>query len=309
MMLIMPCREGNVDYTSWFEQDHSRFVKDADAIFDTFDEACSSAGPEKCDLWAPQPDGVRERRDNLLKALKQKPVLIPSWATPTGPELPILVTYGLLQALTRGMLYKPLATAPVMARIYAALERGDGMPFYDTVLAELGNDGDPMSKLLCSITETPATEPKETVHELDAFPAIMCSDGVPVNDTPEELAQYLEKIRGVSKWIGAANMNFRLPCVGRTVRPEWRFVPQGMWHLKLDNNSSTMLTLFPSPLANIQVETDHPILFIGNLYDNVTPLESAHNNSAHFPGSVVLQQNTLGVSPTTSTPSPPRENM
>ena len=239
MMLIMLCREGNVDYTSWFEQDHSRFVKDADAIFDTFDEACSSAGPEKCDLWAPQPDGVRERRDNLLKALKQKPVLIPSWATPTGPELPILVTYGLLQALTRGMLYKPLATAPVMARIYAALERGDGMPFYDTVLAELGNDGDPMSKLLCSITETPATEPKETVHELDAFPAIMCSDGVPVNDTPEELAQYLEKIRGVSKWIGAANMIFRLPCVGRTVRPEWRFVPQGnMWHLKLDNNST-----------------------------------------------------------------------
>lgn len=45
-----------------------------------------------------------------------------------------------------------------------------------------------------------------------------------------------------------------------------------------------------------QVETNHPILFIGNLYDNVTPLESAHNNSAHFPGSVVLQQNSLGVS-------------
>ena len=63
-----------------------------------------------------------------------------------------------------------------------------------------------------------------------------------------------------------------------------------------------MLTLSPSPLANIQVETDHPILFIGNLYDNVTPLESAHNNSAHFPGSVVLQQNTLGVSPTTFHP-------
>ena len=226
-VILIPPRKGNVDYTGWFEQDHSRFVKDADGIFHAFDEACHFAGPDKCDLWEPQPDGVRQRRDNLLEALKQNPVLIPSWATPTGPELPVLVTYGLLQALTRGFLYKPLATAPLMARIYAALERGDGLPFYEAAIAELEGEGDSISKLLCSVADTPATEPKETGFQLDAFSAIMCSDAEPVEDTPQELAQYLEKIRGISKWAGAANIHFRLSCVGRTVRPEWRFVPQG----------------------------------------------------------------------------------
>lgn len=143
--------------------------------------------------------------------------------------MPVLITYGLLQGLTRAMIYSPLQTAPVMAGIYAALERGDGLPYYESTLATIDATEDPMSKRLCSIMDTPATEPKETVGmELDAFPAIMCSDGEPVEDTPEEAAQYAEKISGISKWAGAANMLFRLPCVGRTVRPKSRFVPKGM---------------------------------------------------------------------------------
>lgn len=48
-------------------------------------------------------------------------------------------------------------------------------------------------------------------------------------------------------------------------------------------------------LADGQVVTGHPVLFINNLHDNVTPLQSARNNSAHFPGSVILTQNSYGV--------------
>ena len=43
-------------------------------------------------------------------------------------------------------------------------------------------------------------------------------------------------------------------------------------------------------------DTAFPILFIGNLADNVTPLQSAWNNSAKFPSSRVLVQNSYGVS-------------
>lgn len=46
---------------------------------------------------------------------------------------------------------------------------------------------------------------------------------------------------------------------------------------------------------DFQGDTAHPILFIGNMADNVTPLQSAFNNSARFPSSVVLKQNSYGV--------------
>jgi hypothetical protein len=42
--------------------------------------------------------------------------------------------------------------------------------------------------------------------------------------------------------------------------------------------------------------TKNPILLVGNKLDPLTPVDSAFNTSADFPGSVVVQQNTGGVS-------------
>lgn len=42
--------------------------------------------------------------------------------------------------------------------------------------------------------------------------------------------------------------------------------------------------------------TRNPILLVGNTFDPLTPVESAFNTSADFPGSAVVQQNTGGVS-------------
>jgi hypothetical protein len=44
------------------------------------------------------------------------------------------------------------------------------------------------------------------------------------------------------------------------------------------------------------VKTTKPLLIIGNTYDPVTPLASAKNVSSSFEGSVLLQQNSYGVS-------------
>lgn len=53
---------------------------------------------------------------------------------------------------------------------------------------------------------------------------------------------------------------------------------------------------------DIKADTDYPILYIGNIADNVTPLASAYNNSARFPSSAVLVQKSYGVR---SFPLPP----
>lgn len=229
---------GNVDYTDFFEGDRSKFFQDTDSILDAFDEACHRVGPAKCAFWAPSPTAIQDRRATLLSHLKDNPVIIPAWSTPTGPEMPVVVTYTDAQILLRTILYKPLGSVARLAAVYAGLERGDGLPFYDATSAYRSDD--PVSEQLCAIADVPATEPQETPHEEDAYSAIMCSDGVPVGDDMGEWEAYVERLKGVSRWAGTANIYFRLPCAGRSVRPKWRVVPQGMmispfppWILKM----------------------------------------------------------------------------
>lgn len=137
-----------------------------------------------------------------------------------------MITYSDAQILLRTILYKPLKSVERLARVYAGLERGDGLPFYNATSAY--RSGDPMSEQLCAVADVPATEPQETPHEADAYSAIMCSDGVPVNGTVKDFEVYLERLKSVSRWAGASSLYFRLPCVGWTVRPKWRVVPKGM---------------------------------------------------------------------------------
>ncbi|KAJ4268709.1 hypothetical protein NW762_002777 [Fusarium torreyae] len=260
--------DGNVDYHDWFNKDHANFVSDTDKIFDAFDKTCHKVGPIKCAFYADSPEAIEKRRSDLLAHLKTSPVLLPAWAHDSGPNMPLLVSYSLLQRLIKASIYSPLAKFPQLARVFAALEKGDALPFYEMVLEGSNKDldGD-----MCELQDTPATIPLETPVELDAFPAIMCLDSAAVTDTPEELKAYLDKIRGISRWAGAANAMFHAACIGRKLRPKWKFTD-----------------------ADFRGDTAHPILYIGNMADNVTPLQSSFNNSAKFSGSVVLKQNSYG---------------
>ncbi|KAF4973244.1 hypothetical protein FSARC_399 [Fusarium sarcochroum] len=260
--------DGNVDYHDWFNKDHANFVSDTDKIFDAFDETCHKVGPIKCALYADSPKSIEKRRSDLLTHLKTSPVLLPAWAHDSGPNLPLLVTYSQLQRLIKTSIYSPLAQFPQLARVFAALEKGDALPFYEMILQYQNkkSDGD-----MCELQDTPATIPLETPVELDAFPAIMCLDSAAVTDTPQELKAYLDRITGISRWAGAANVMFHAACIGRKLRPKWKFTD-----------------------ADFRGDTAHPILYIGNMADNVTPLQSSFNNSAKFFSSVVLKQNSYG---------------
>lgn len=53
---------------------------------------------------------------------------------------------------------------------------------------------------------------------------------------------------------------------------------------------------FSWPPSAVPIRTANPVLLVGNLYDPVTPLASAKSNSADSEGSVVLQNDGIGVS-------------
>lgn len=94
---------------------------------------------------------------------------------------------------------------------------------------------------MCELGDTPATTPFETPMELDAFPAIMCSDSKPVEDSPQEVAEFFDRITNKSRWAGAANANFHVSCVGRKTRPKWKFT-DGESSLSHDGSMRRMLT-------------------------------------------------------------------
>ncbi|KND95170.1 Carboxylesterase A [Tolypocladium ophioglossoides CBS 100239] len=262
--------DGNVDYNEWFGQGLRNYLTDTDTIFDAFDSACHKAGKDKCAFWAPSANAVQERRASLLASLKKWPVLIPASSRDNGPEMPERVTYSKVQRLTQALVYAPARSFGTLALVYAALEAGNGLPYHDVQRAVRDKTGGRKSELLCSLTGTPTTIPQETAAEPDAFSAIMCSDSRALGSL-DEFEEYARVLQASSRWMGATHADFGAACVGRTIKPKWRFT-----------------------MDDIKADTDYPILYIGNMADNVTPLGSAYNNSAHFPSSAVLVQKSYG---------------
>ncbi|KAK7979737.1 hypothetical protein PG989_012194 [Apiospora arundinis] len=287
--------DGNVDYGDWFSNDQLNAYEDADKIMAAFFAACHQAGPRRCALHDATPSRIETRYQSLLQALRQRPVLLPAHANATdSPAVPQLVTYSALQRLVRTVLYKPQHELPELARVLAALEEGDGLPYYR--MAGSDDENFPVREV-CSQPLPPGSGGGNgegeggggtpTDFSVDAFGAIACADGAPLTDeTPESFQLYVDDLVGrVSRFSGAASAFSKLSCVGRRIRPKWQF--EGPHRHRAGGSSTDTNNL-------TTIITNFPILFIGNMADNITPLRSSYNNSAVFPGSVVLVQNSYG---------------
>ncbi|KAK8078468.1 alpha/beta-hydrolase [Apiospora saccharicola] len=280
---------GNVDYGDWFSNAQLNAYEDADKIMEAFFAACHGAGPARCAFHDATPAAIEARYWALLATLRQRPVLLPAHANATeSPAVPQLVTYSDLQRLVRTVLYKPLYEFPELARVLAALERRDGLPYYR--MAGSDDDNFPLNEVCSQPQPQPPSDGgggnegggggTPTDFSIDAFGAIACADGAPLTDeTPESFQLYVDTlIHDVSRFTGAASAFSKLNCVGRRIRPKWHPHPSRDHH---HHNRTVLLTRFP-------------LLFIGNMADNITPLRSSYNNSAVFPGSVVLVQKSYG---------------
>ncbi|EPE06209.1 alpha beta hydrolase fold family [Ophiostoma piceae UAMH 11346] len=259
--------DGNVDYREWYDKEHLNFLHDADKVMQAFFDLCHAAGPGRCALYASTPADIRKRVEGVLAALKKHPVVVRT-NKELGPDLPNLVTYSRLRRFMSSTLYQPQRMFVRFAEIVAALERGDGRPFYDFY-----SGSGSLQNAVCQAESVSPTLPLPGLVEGndDAFPAIMCADSVPPPDTVEAFSLIVKDFEAMSYAAGAVNVLFPIHCVNRKVRAKWRFAG-------------------PYGASN----TSFPILFVANMADNVTPLISARNNSAGFPSSVVLVQQSYG---------------
>lgn len=261
--------DGNVDYEEWYRSTHVNSVRDADAILEAFYELCHKAGPEKCAFYSPSPADIKARHLAILERLRSQPVMyMPDRAA--GSALPELVTYSKIRRLTATSLYRPNYYFTHLAEVLAGLEKGDGAPYYALVT----RSGLPFSDV-CTVEPVPPTEPLTTEEEGsdDAFPVILCADHKPLTQDPREFEDRVREMESLSEVSGAIVIKDLVACAGHAVRPKWAF---------------------DGPFDD--VKTSFPVLYIANMADNITPLASARNNSAGFEGSVVLIQNSYGVS-------------
>ncbi|PWY90521.1 proteinase [Aspergillus sclerotioniger CBS 115572] len=238
-------------------------LQDGDAALGSFFEYCHTAGPSSCPFahGGGSPKDLRSRYEQILANLTSDPIAV----APSRSRGPDIITSSDLTSLVVESLYSPMKLFEFVARVLADLERGNGTSFadykYNTKRWTGRSSCDPSSKN-CKL-------PGES--DWEAGRNVICTDAPGIDGIAKDVFRsYWHTLRGQSKAIGDMWAEIRMSCIRLKTRPEWRY---------------------DGPFIG---NTSHPLLFIGNTYDPVTPLRNAHAMARGFVDSIVLKQNSVG---------------
>ncbi|KAG9672194.1 hypothetical protein KCU99_g2542, partial [Aureobasidium melanogenum] len=264
--------DGVVDSFDWYQGTLTTSHQDTDLELDKFAEYCWRGGPNNCSLYHKDgPNSIDQRFSAITQNLKRNPIGVPG----TDKFPPDLATYSDLQRLFLGVSYTPLYSFQGLATIMAQLENGDA-----TSLVQ-GRRG--AAEVLASghseecLEDGPYSDACNPyiMGDFDdmVMMSILCSDAKPqTNMTKEQYWHYMQDEMKESKMLGDIGARKRLFCTQWHARPRWPYT------------------------GHLNATTAHPILFIGNTIDNVTPIRNAYKMSKGFSGSIVLRLDTEGHS-------------
>jgi len=255
--------DGVVDAEDYYKGEWLTNLQDTDLIIERFHEDCYSAGPEKCLLWGSSgPDHSRTIFDRVLNQLEDSPLPVPAFGS-FGPEI---ITYTDVMTLVRAALYQPRGWFSIMARLFAALDQGNGAEIAAIKQMQFGVI---CKSPLCTPWRKDCGDP-DLAH-LEAGHAILCSDAPDhTNWTAERHYEKYLTLMGQSKYLGAAWSEITMDCANWHVRPSWEYIP------------------------TLESNTSNPILWISNSRDPVTPLRNAVKMAKGFTGSAILTQDADG---------------
>ncbi|KAH6695041.1 TAP-like protein-domain-containing protein [Plectosphaerella plurivora] len=259
--------DANVGYLEWFKGTHRNFLNETEVAMDAFYHHCHKVGPGMCAFYESSPSAIESKLAKLFESLKKSPIIVPASKCAGGPSSPEIITWSKVKTYLRDALYQPYFEWTYFANILEALDKGDGRPFYQWYHPS-GYPATPFCGAAVSPFEPLPGMPSGTK---DAYPFMRCADRSENGDaTLDESVEIINDLLRLSPSTGAANAENVYRCIGRTVKPKWRYD------------------------GDFNETTKHPILYVNNIGDAITPMVSAKLNSAGFPGSVVLQQNSLG---------------
>ncbi|KAH8151117.1 uncharacterized protein LAJ45_04819 [Morchella importuna] len=247
--------DGICDVEDYYKSGWMTNLQDAEKVVSSFYNYCSLAGPLRCSFHTgTTADDVSTRLSTLMARLRRQPLPVPD--APTGAEV---VTYSDVKTMFFTALYKPLTSFPKIAKILVDIEAGDGKSFIEYQKKQFS----------CNCGGGGPERPPGP--DFDAIWAIACSDGEQVEDSLDEMYEYLHMLQEQSPTSGGSWAVVRMGCAG------WKIRPQGL--------------VYNGPISG---NTSWPLLFLGNSADPVTPVRNAHKMAKGFEGSVVLEQNSEG---------------
>ena len=293
---------GNVNYSEWYNGTGIHYIEDTDKVMLAFFDLCHKAGPQKCALYASTPIAIQERLESIYTKLQKYPLQVFPTTNNTmelqslGITRPKVLTYSDVKNSVIYSLYQPLALFSHFAKALAALEADDGIPFLKLAIAQ----GHIQPSFTCGCDSPECEEesgwPLKAIGNGDAATYVKCGEGEADadKDSLEVMIKYEEELRRKSPLSASVMFNIRLACAGWKSRTKWNFVGEYSYYRSCFSELYILMRI--SQKGPFEQNTSHPILFIGNSADNITPLASAIHNSHFFPGSSVLVQNSYGVS-------------
>nr|POE88123.1 putative hydrolase [Quercus suber] len=251
--------DGVVNADNYVQALWSDNLRDAEKAMDLFYVHCVRAGYPACALANETSEstiaGVKERTENIIASLYHNPLPV------IGPN-PEVITYNDVKTLITGALYHPMKVFPLLAKLLADIEQGNG-----TLFAEMLAD---KHSFLCRGSAFRNHNRKGGIAG-DSMVAISCTDGDDQSWVTRTMFESFSKeLAVISPSMGSEWSKIRMRCIHYGVRPLHRFV--GPWKAK----------------------TSHPLLLIGNTADPVTPAHHAHHMAKGFEGARVLTQDSAG---------------
>ncbi|KAL5342130.1 TAP-like protein-domain-containing protein [Aspergillus crustosus] len=257
--------DGVVDANRYYSGTGPEPVADADAIFEKFALYCNEIG-EECPFYASGgPTGIKETYKELENSLLNSSIAVLPSKT-RGPEV---VTWTDLKNVLRIAMYQPLAGFSFLAGVANDLAQGDGSRLADF---KAGRRDPACPSEECRNSGPWSSECRiPSANEMYASSAILCSDADYMQAVDEQgFEEHWRSLQGVSDTVGDYWAHTHLNCIGWSVKPKWTI--KGL----------------------VTGNTSHPLLFVNNILDPVTPLISAKTMHEAFPGSALLQQDSEG---------------
>ncbi|KAH8732789.1 TAP-like protein-domain-containing protein [Phaeosphaeriaceae sp. PMI808] len=233
-------------------------LTDSQKVMDSFYTFCVLAGPEACPLATSNSSAadVKNRVQGIVQSLYHNPLIINS---PSGPEI---LTYSDVKALLFTSCYQPRPMFWFLARLLPAIEAG-----HDEILDGLGAGLSFSHIYSCSVNSPlPALE-----RSMVATFSVLCSDGIDQsNISLDEFTEYWKFLDDMAPTSGAIWSMLRMRCAAWKIKAPYKYT------------------------GEYGGNTSHPILFLSNTADPVTPLRSGRIMSNLFPNSGLLVSDGAG---------------